>query len=157
MDLQNALASAEHLRGALTAEVERARGERQLLRSLDAAGLFARASERSAFVAEVARHERALTISIARAAGQLGLTTVSLEAIRLRAPREGAALQAVVSDVRALAGALKEIDSLNLQLAGRALSCVRGYVEALSPTPRTYDRRGGRSSAPALAMVSTKG
>jgi len=56
-----------------------------------------------------------------------------------------------------LAGALQEIDRLNLELARRALAVVRGYVEAIQPTPRAYDRYGGRAAAPALAVVSSKG
>jgi hypothetical protein len=63
----------------------------------------------------------------------------------------------ILAEVRALAGALQEIDRLNLALAGRALACVRGYVEALQPKPRAYDRRGTRAEAPVLAMVSCKG
>ena len=157
MDLENALEKAGSLRDALAAEVENARGERQLLRRLDAGGLFARAAQRAEFVAEVARIERDLALSLSRAAGTLGLTEVTLERLRALAPREGEALSRILSDVRALAGALQEIDKLNLQLAGRALTCVRGYVEALRPRPRAYDRRGTRAEAPVLAMVSSKG
>jgi len=158
MDLENALEKAGDLRDALAAEVENARRERLLLRGLDVAGLFARAAQRGAFLAEVARIERELAIALSRATGTLGLTEVTIERLRAVAPREGEALARILSDVRALAGALQEIDRLNLQLAGRALACVRGYVEALRPTPRAYDRRGARTStAPALAMVSSKG
>ncbi len=157
MNLENALELAGKLRAALSGEVERARGERQLLRKLDAAGLFARAAERGAFLAEAARLERALAVSLGRAGGVLGLREISLAALRERAPVEGEALTLVLSEVRALAGALREIDQVNLQLAGRALSCVRGYVEAVRPRSRAYDRRGARAEAPALAMVSSKG
>ncbi len=158
MDLENALETAGCLRDALAAEVENARGERQLLRKLDTGGLFARAAQRSTFLAEVARTERALVVSLSRAAGTLGMTEVTLERLRERAPpRQGQALTRVMADIRALAGALQEIDRLNLQLAGRALACVRGYVEALRPKPRAYDRRGTRAEAPVLAMVSSKG
>jgi len=88
----------------------------------------------------------------------LGLTEVTLEKLRALAPRQGEALSRILSDVRALAGALQEVDRLNLQLAGRALACVRGYVEALQPTPRAYDRRGARAGATrTLSMVSAKG
>jgi hypothetical protein len=158
MDLEQALGTAGRLRDALAAEVESARRERQLLRTLDAAALFARASQRAAFLAEVARLEGELTRSLAGAAAELGAGGVTLERLRARAPVQGGALATVLSDVRALAGALREIDALNLQLAGRALSCVRGYVDALHPVPRAYDRRGARAgAAPALALVSAKG
>ncbi|OFX24443.1 MAG: hypothetical protein A2V77_19720 [Anaeromyxobacter sp. RBG_16_69_14] len=157
MDLEKALETAGRLRDALAAEVENARGERQLLRKLDTGGLFARAAQRSTFLAEVARIERSLAVSLSRAAGTLGMTEVTLERLRERAPRQGQALTQVMADIRALAGALQEIDRLNLQLAGRALACVRGYVEALQPKPRAYDRHGTRAEAPVLAMVSSKG
>ena len=157
MDLENALEKAGRLRDVLAQEVENARGERQLLRALDAGGLFARAAQRSAFLAEVARLERELAVTLSRAASSVGLTEVTLSRLRERAPREGAMLDDLLADVRALAGALQEVDRLNLQLAGRALACVRGYVEALQPRPRAYDRRGTRAEAPVLAMVSSKG
>jgi len=157
MDLENTLETAGRLRDALTAEVEHARGERQLLRKLDTGGLFTRAAQRAAFLAEVAGIEHALVVSLSRAAGTLGMTEVTLERLRELAPRQGHALTQIMADIRALAGALQEIDKLNLQLAGRALTCVRGYVEALQPRPRAYDRRGTRADAPVLAMVSSKG
>jgi hypothetical protein len=157
MDLENALETAGRLRDALAAEVDNARGERQLLRKLDTGGLFARAAQRAAFLAEVAGIERTLAVSLSRAAGTLGMTEVTLERLRELAPRQGQALTQIMADIRALAGALQEIDKLNLQLAGRALTCVRGYVEALRPRPRAYDRRGTRAEAPVLAMVSSKG
>jgi hypothetical protein len=156
MDLENALERAAQLRDAIAAEVERARSERRLLRTLDAAGLFARAAQRGEFLAEVARLERELATSLSRAAATLGLPEVTLERLRLRAPEHGEALARVLSEVRSLAGALREIDALNLQLAGRALACVRGSVQALRPTPLAYDRRGARAAQPALALVSSK-
>jgi len=157
MDLENALETAGRLRDALAAEVESARRERQLLRSLDAAALFARASQRGAFLAEVARLERELAAGLGAAAKALGLEEVTLDRFRLRVPVAGERLARTLAEVRALAGALQEVDRLNLDLAARALACVRGYVEAVRPTPRAYDRRGARAAAPALAMVSSKG
>lgn len=157
MDLGKALETAGQLRDALAGEVESARLERKLLRSLDSSGLFERASQRAAFLAEVARLERSLATSLARAAGALKLSEVTIDRLRERVPQQADALSRTLSEIRALAGALQEIDRLNLQLAGRALACVRGYFDALRPTPRAYDRRGARASVPALAMVSSKG
>jgi hypothetical protein len=156
MDLEKTLETAGKLRDAIATEVARARDERHLLRTLDAAGLFARASQRGEFLAEVARLERELATSLARASAALGLSEVTLERLRVRVPREGEALARVLSEVRALAGALREIDALNLKLAGRALACVRGYVQALQPTPLAYDRRGARATQSSLALVSSK-
>ncbi|SRR6266568_2762840 len=157
MDLEQAVATAGQLRDLLAGEVESARAERHLLRSLDASGLFARAAQRGAFLCEVARLERELAAALARAADALGLEQVTLERIRLRSPRLGLALSNNLSEVRALAGALQEIDQLNLQLAGRALACVRGYVDAVQPIPRAYDRRGKRAASRSIALVSSKG
>jgi len=157
MDLEQALATAGQLRDLLAVEVESARAERLLLKSLDAPGLFARAAQRGDFLCQVARLERELATALARAADALGLEQVTLERFRLRSPRQGQALSNILSDVRALAGALQEIDRLNLQLAGRALACVRGYVDAVQPTPRAYDRRGARAASHSIALVSSKG
>jgi hypothetical protein len=76
--------------------------------------------------------------------------------LKLRAPEEAEALAACLSDVRALTGALAELDRLNLMLAGRALACVQGYLTALAPAPTAYDRRGGRATVRAVAAVSSK-
>ena len=158
MHLENALEKAAELRAILAAEVENARGERMLLRRLDAAGLFERAARRAGFLEWVARLEGELAAALSRAAGALGLSEVTLERLRERAPRQAEILTHTLSDVRSLAGSLREIDRLNLQLANRALACVRGYVEALNPSPRAYDRRGARApSGPALVSVAVKG
>jgi hypothetical protein len=158
MHLENALEKAAELCATLAAELEEARGERLLLRRLDAAGLFERAARRAGFLEDVARLERELAAALARAAGTLGLPEVTLERLRERAPREAESLSATLSDIRFLAAALREIDRLNFQLAHRAMAVVRGYAEALNPTPRAYDRRGAHySSAPGLASVAVKG
>lgn len=159
MSIRQAVDVAEQLRDALSAEVEGARGERKLLRTLDSAALLARATARAAFVASTQRLERDLAGHLARAASALGVAPVTLDNLTRAAPAEGRALAAVLAEVRALAGALHELDQLNLALAGRALSCVRGYVHAVAPAPRAYDRRGTRSAAyaPALAVVSSRG
>lgn len=157
MELDHALEIARRLRDALTTEVAQARDERQLLRTLDGEGLFARAAQRQAFLGAAVRLERELAVTLGRGAAGIGLPELTLERLRQGGPGTGGVLAEVLSEVRALAGALHEIDQLNLQLAGRALSCVRGYVEAMRPAPRAYDRRGLRDAAPALALVSSKG
>jgi hypothetical protein len=154
--LEEALATAHELRRALESEVERARRERELLRSLDSDRLFASAAARAAFNAEVARLESTLAAALGRAAGSLGLTEVTLSRLSALAPVEAARLSAVLADIRALAGALAELDRLNLILAGRALACVQGYLTALNPTPSAYDRRGARASGPNLSAISSK-
>lgn len=157
MSLEAALGAAERLRDALTAEVDRSRALRTLLKKLDSAALFDRAAERARFLEEAAHHERDMASALARASGQLGLPEVTVARIQSVAPGQGGRLAALLSDIRALSGALREIDQLNASLARRALTCVRGYVEALAPVPRAYERRGLRAAAPALVTVSSRG
>jgi hypothetical protein len=156
-ELESAVELACQLRDAIAAEIEGARRERQLLKSLDSNALFGRAAQRASFLADAARLERALAAALASVTAPLGLPEVTIERLRSRADPRCTALGDALSEVRALASALQEIDKLNLDLARRALVVVRGYVEALQPTPRAYDRYGGRSTAPALAVISSKG
>lgn len=155
--LDDALETSRKLRDAMAQELERARGERQLLRALDANGLLARAAQRNAFLAEAARLERELATSIGRAVGIVGPAEGTVEALRQLAPVSGEELARNVSDIRSLAGALREIDGLNLELARRAVACVNGYLEAMDPAPRAYDRRGARAGTRPVSLVSSKG
>jgi hypothetical protein len=152
--LEEALATATQLRSALQQEVERAQREREVLRSLDSDRLFAGAAVRAGFNAEVARLETALAAALSRAAGALGLSEVTLQRLERRAPEQTARLSKILADVRSLAGALAELDRLNLLLAGRALACVQGYLTALNPAPAAYDRRGGRAVGPVASPLS---
>ncbi len=155
--LERAIAVTKQLRAALAAEVEGARNERKLLKSLDARALFARATERATFNAYVARLERELADALAAVAHSCHLGEVTLSRLAEKAPEETAGLARALDDVRALAAALKELDQLNVFLASRALACVRGYVSAVSPAPTAYDRRGLRAQAPVAVVVSSKG
>lgn len=155
--LEDAIGAAQDLKEELAGEVARAREERQLIRRLDAGGLFARAGARASFNGRVARLERDLSAALSRPALALGLEEVTLERLSQKDPGGAGRLARALAEIRALAGALSELDQLNRMLAGRALSCVRGYVDAITPPAAAYDRRGLRASAPALAMVSTEG
>ena len=157
MSLATAVDAADRLRDALAAEVEGARGERRLLRSLDGDALFARAAERARFLAEAARLEKEMAAALARAAGMLGVPEVTLARLEQVAPGEAGRLAGVLADIRALSGALREIDGLNAALARRALSCVRGYVDALAPSSRAYERGGLRAAGPVAATISSRG
>jgi hypothetical protein len=152
--LEEALATAHELRRALELEVERAQREREVLRTLDSDRLFAGAAARAGFNAEVARLESALAGALARAASAMGLSEVTLHRLAVKAPEGAAELARVLADIRSLAGALAELDRLNLMLAGRALACVQGYLTALNPSPAAYDRRGLRSATPSLSPLS---
>ncbi|HVO19374.1 MAG TPA: flagellar export chaperone FlgN [Anaeromyxobacter sp.] len=145
--LEEALATTVELRRALEAEVERARAEREALKSLDSDRIFASAAARAAFNAEVAQLESQLAAALRRAAGRVGAAEVTLAALAARSPGETAALTRALADVRALAAALAELDRLNLLIAGRAMACVQAYLNALQPAPSAYDRRGIRTAA----------
>jgi len=145
--LEEALAITVELRRALEAEVERARAEREALKSLDSDRIFASAAARAAFNAEVAQLESQLAAALRRAAGGIGVAEVTLAALAARSPGETAALTRALADVRALAAALAELDRLNLLIAGRAMACVQAYLNALQPAPSAYDRRGLRTAA----------
>ena len=157
--LEEALAIALELRRVLELEVERARREREVLRTLDSDRLFASAAARAGFNAEVASLESALAGALARAAGSMGLSEVTLQRLAVQAPRGADQLSGALADIRALAGALAELDRLNLMLAGKALACVQGYLTALDPAPSAYDRRGIRAvtaSSKPLTLHSSK-
>jgi hypothetical protein len=156
MVLDEALVSAEQLREALASEVEAARSERQLLRSLDSQALLRRAAARAEFQGRVARLEERLHGALATAAGRLGLGVVTLASLAERDPGAGAALSRLFGEIRALAAALAELDRLNKFLASRALRLVRSYVEAISPAPSAYDRRGLRAVAVSANVVSSR-
>ncbi len=156
-ELETAVDLARRLRDAIAAEIAGARRERLLLKDLDSNALFTRAAERSSFLSDTARLEQQLAAALATVARRLGTPEITIDRLRSCPAESGARLAELLSDVRELTGALQEIDRLNHALARRALVVVRGYVEALQPAPRAYDRFGGRASGPALAVVSSKG
>jgi hypothetical protein len=156
MVLGDAVRAAIELRDALAGEVEAAREERSLFRSLDAHALLGRASARAGFQARVARLEERLREALAEAADTLGLAEVTLSTLAAREPSGAAALSRAFGEVRALSSALAELDRLNQFLAARALRVVRGYVDAISPTPSAYDRRGLRAVTASGAVHSSR-
>lgn len=153
--LTRAVEVASALCRILAAEVERARAERDVLRTLDPDAVFASASRRASFNAEVARLgeelSQALRGTSAAAGGEL-----SLARLAQRFPAETAALRRVVAEIRAHAATLADLDGLNRTLASRALSFVNGYLGVLRPTPAAYDRRGGWTARPAVSGFSSK-
>lgn len=143
MILQPALDTTEALRASLEAEVEFARGERVLIRSMDVPGLHARAQKRAEFNQRTADLQLQLARDLRAAADQLGgLREVTLAAFQTRLPVEGRALGRGFAEVRALATALHELDTLNQTLGQRALSYVRAHLAVLCPRPISYNRRG---------------
>jgi hypothetical protein len=146
-EIKRAIEITERMREALTAEVGRAREQRVLIRKMDSDRLFASAQARGQFNITLAQLEMSLANSLAAAAQALGLREVTIENFRTRIPAETRRLSDIFAQVRALAAALQELDTLNRLLASRALACVRGYVNALTGPPTAYDRRGASTSS----------
>jgi hypothetical protein len=152
--LTRAIEITERMREALAAEVGRAREQRLLIRKLESDKLFQRAQLRAAFNATLADLEAQLGHELTTAGQRLGLTEVSIDSLRARIPAEARKLADSFAQVRALAAALQELDALNRQLAARALSCVRGYVNALVGPANAYDRRGASTTRQTLYTSS---
>jgi hypothetical protein len=157
MGFGEAVAAATRLRDALAAEVERAIEERRPIRELDAAGLFDRVQARAAFVDRVRGLERELADELAAVARDLRLAEPTLAALERAAPGPAAPLRLAVEDIRRLAAELLAVHRVNRELTAGALTCVQGYLAALRPAPRGYDRRGHRPDLPeGLGTVSRR-
>lgn len=155
--LTDAVSLAIGIRNALRDEVERARGQRELLRNLDARGLYRSAVLRQSFNCAAAELQAALASTLAGAARAHHLAEASLESFAAVDPQGAAELAAVLREVRALASALRQVDELNLHLGRRAMSCVNGYLETLAPRPSAYDKRGIRLAADGGGTFSVRG
>jgi hypothetical protein len=144
--LEQALTVIDSIRRALEAEVERARQERALIRTMDVDGLVHRAALRATFNDQVGRMQRDLGSALAAAGAELGLREVTVAELRMHRPQLADRLTDGLADIRSLAAALAELDDLNRLLGQRALSYVRAYLGALNPTPSAYTRRGSAST-----------
>lgn len=144
--LECALDTAKRMRESLQAELEEARSQRILIRQLDVQGLFERARRRGEFNVRLAQMQETLAVALAEVATRLGIPRVTAEVL---AGLHGALAESVataLSELRASAQALAELDGMNQTLAKRALACVRGYLGALSPRGSAYDRSGAISN-----------
>lgn len=145
--LEKSLSITNQIRTALEAEVERARQERALIRVMDVEGLVRRATLRAEFNSHVNGLQQQLTVQLSAVASALGMTEMTVEALRRHLPGPAQQLSENLAAIRSLAAALSELDDLNRLLGQRALSYVRAYLGALNPTPAAYDRRGSAASA----------
>jgi hypothetical protein len=141
-ELELALTVVDSIRRALEAEVERARQERALIRTMDVDGLVHRAALRGTFNDQVRRLQNDLGAALGAAAATLGLKEVTVAALREQRPEQATLLEEGLGAIRSLAAALAELDDLNRILGQRALSYVRAYLGAMNPTPAAYNRRG---------------
>jgi hypothetical protein len=143
--LEHALDVATRMRQALQAELDQAREQRVLVRKLDVQGLFERARRRGEFNIRLAQMQDELGAALEETANVLGVERVSLNVLHTSGINQAGKVAQALSELRASAQALQEIDALNQVLARRALACVRGYVSALSPRADVYDRHGVRN------------
>ena len=141
--LEHALDVATRMREALQAELGEAREQRVLVRKLDVQGLFERARRRGEFNIRLAQMQDALGAALDATASILGVQRVSLDLLHTSGIQAASKVAQALSEVRASAQALQEIDSFNQVVGKRALACVRGYISALSPRAGVYDRHGG--------------
>lgn len=142
MSLVQALDIALKLKAALATEVTRSQESRAVLKQLDAPALLTQANLREAFNQISSHLSNELAQALGAFAQQHGHTDISLEQLQKVAPFEGAQLASVFAEIRALSHALKELDEVNQQIAERALTVVRAYVNHLAPRPTAYTRRG---------------
>lgn len=151
--LEQALDVATRMREAIQAELDKAREQRVLVRKLDVQGLFERARQRGELNVRLAQMQSALSEALGESARVLGVERVSLDILHTSGIHMARRLAQSLSELRASAQALQEIDSLNQVLAKRALACVRGYLSALTPRSGVYDRHGGVADggAPSIA------
>src|SRR2546423_5065249 len=125
--LENAIAITLQIRGALRAEIDRARAERTLIRDMDVEGLMRRATARGEWNALCNQRQGQLSAALAQAGRAFGLQEVTIERLHAVAPVATDRLAQAFAEVRALAAALSELDDLNRALGQRALSFVRAY------------------------------
>lgn len=140
--LDKAITITNQIRKALEAEVNRAREQRALIRVMDVEALVRRATLRAEFNTTVGQLQLQLTEQLSGVAAELGLSEMTVEALRATLPGSAERLSDSLGAIRALAAALAELDDLNRLLGQRALSYVRAYLGAVNPTPAAYDRRG---------------
>jgi len=151
--LEHALDVANRMRDALQAELEEARQQRIFIRQLDVQGLFERARRRGEFNVRLAQLQDALSGALTDGAVEIGVERITADILHTSGIFSANKLAEGLSELRASAQALQEIDGMNQILARRALSCVRGYLAAMSPRASVYDRHGSINAEPTLAIA----
>ena len=125
--LEHALDVATRMREALQAELEKAREQRVLVRKLDVQGLFERARQRGELNVKLAQMQTALAEALGESARVLGVDRVTIDILSASPIGQSRRVGQALSELRASAQALQEIDMFNQVLAKRALGCVRGF------------------------------
>lgn len=152
--LSPAVTAATSLARALRSEVERVRKGRHLLSGLKASEVLSFATGRAEFLETAAALQERIHAGVAAAAGASGLSAPDGAALERAFPDDGHALNEQLSEIRALAGALRELDELNQRIATRTLSVLR-FVDR--PRGAGYDRSGVEPAPGTPARVSARG
>src|ERR1700747_2480880 len=111
--LEEALTVVDSIREALEVEVERARQERALIRTMDIDGLVARASLRASFNDRVRGLQGELASALAAVGSALRLRGVTIASLGAVLPGPAGRLDEGLAAIRSLAAALAELDDLN--------------------------------------------
>lgn len=151
--LEHALDVANRMRDAFQAELQEARLQRILIRQLDVQGLFERARRRGEFNVRLAQLQEDLSDALGACATEIGVERVTTDVLHTSGIAAAGKLAEGLSELRASAQALQEIDGMNQVLAKRALSCVRGYLSAVSPHASVYDRHGSINTQPTSTIA----
>jgi hypothetical protein len=151
--LEHALDVANRMRDAFQAELQEARLQRVLIRQLDVQGLFERARRRGEFNVRLSQLQEELGTLLGAAAEEMGVERVTTDLLYTSGIAAAGRLAEGLSELRASAQALQEIDSMNQIVAKRALSCVRGYLSAMSPQATVYDRHGSINTQPTSPLA----
>jgi hypothetical protein len=151
--LEHALDVANRMRDAFQSELQEARQQRILIRQLDVQGLFERARRRGEFNVRLAQLQEDLGTTLGASAAEMGVERVTTDILYTSGIAAAGQLAEGLSELRASAQALAEIDNMNQVLAKRALSCVRGFVTAMSPQASVYDRHGSLNTQPTSSLA----
>ena len=136
-DPRRALELAAELRSVLDQQLALSKEEPARLRAMDSEALLSAAEDRAAL------HASATTL-LAR-----------LSAARENRP-DSPPLVAALAGLRTLAAELKQLDSVNREMAERSLGVVRGLLNAGSNRSSAYDRRGARTESQGPVLHSRR-
>ena len=141
-NIERAIATSQALAEVLQEEVARARSQRELIQNFDSQALLDRATERESFNRIVNELQLELATHLRAVGAEFGLEAVTVDSLAQVASEPAGRLVSSLANIRAEASTLKELDTLNRQLAQRANAMVRGYLAALTGNSATYNQRG---------------
>jgi len=147
--LDEATNAARELHALLRHQLAEVPAARARLAGLDPEGVYAWAAAREAENGKTLHLERRLLEALTAACGDAPDAT--LDTLRARMPREMAALDGTLAELRALATELRREDALTREALDRSRACVRSYLSLLSPKASAYDRRGQATATEPLS------